>query len=581
MYINNEKPYPGVMSGCGFLFQFYFMLNMYKGLFTFFCVSFIPIILSGQNTIGLLSKTPEASFPGYNLIFPHNQSTVFLIDNCGQLVHEWTDAPDLRPGNAAEIMPNGDLIVCKRPNSFISDPIWAGGGGATIEVRTWNNQLKSSFTLNNDRFRLHHDFAPLPNGNILMIAWAKKDSLESIAAGRNPAILPRGEVWSEAVLEWDPVQDSIVWEWHVWDHLIQDYDADRANFGIVADHPERIDINYDEHDGHPDWLHMNAIAYNPVLDQLVLSVPHFNEIWVVDHSTTTEEAAGSVGGRAGKGGDLLYRWGNPAAYGRGDLNDKKFFFQHDIHWPFPEALPGEPGFGQMAVFNNRTPGERSFGQLFQTPFDTSSWNYTLSDATSFGPQDVLVSRTHPDTIIRSYSASVSSVQLLDNGNWLLMSGRWGYAYELNEQNEIVWEYITPLERGMPAVQGDTLDIAANLTFRMKRYPEDFPAFAGRDLSPKGYIEANPNEGFCGLVVSARDTRLEGDWTVFPNPASEHILIKVPNHWVGQSWSLRSLMGQPLQSGTVSDINQMVPLNHIPKGMYVLAIGSQSKKIIIH
>ncbi len=66
--------------------------------------------------------------------------------------------------------------------------------------------------------------------------------------------------------------------------------------------------------GIADWLHTNSVDYNEEFDQIVVSVRHFSEIWVIDHSTTTAEAAGHSGGNSGKGGDLLYRWGNPEAY---------------------------------------------------------------------------------------------------------------------------------------------------------------------------------------------------------------------------------------------------------------------------
>ena len=65
-----------------------------------------------------------------------------------------------------------------------------------------------------------------------------------------------------------------------------------------------------------DWMHSNAVAYNAELDQVLLNVLEFNEFWIIDHSTTTAEAAGHTGGKHGKGGDLLYRWGNPRALSR-------------------------------------------------------------------------------------------------------------------------------------------------------------------------------------------------------------------------------------------------------------------------
>ena len=55
----------------------------------------------------------------------------------------------------------------------------------------------------------------------------------------------------------------------------------------------------DAEDLSADVFHTNAIHYNAELDQIVLSVPEYSEIWIIDHSTTTEEAAGSSGGRWG------------------------------------------------------------------------------------------------------------------------------------------------------------------------------------------------------------------------------------------------------------------------------------------
>src|SRR5690606_15913622 len=92
----------------------------------------------------------------------------------------------------------------------------------------------------------------------------------------------------------------------------------------------------------------NAIDYNPQLDQIMISTREFSELWIIDHSTTTAEAAGHTGGRSGKGGDILYRYGNPAAYNRGTRADQKFFYQHDAQW----IEPGLPGAGNILVFNN-------------------------------------------------------------------------------------------------------------------------------------------------------------------------------------------------------------------------------------
>ena len=53
-----------------------------------------------QNTVGVITYDDQLSAPGYNLFFSHNQSTVYLIDACGEIAHSWIDDEDFRPGNA-------------------------------------------------------------------------------------------------------------------------------------------------------------------------------------------------------------------------------------------------------------------------------------------------------------------------------------------------------------------------------------------------------------------------------------------------------------------------------------------------
>jgi len=472
-----------------------------------------------QNTIGLLKYVPEKVFQGYNLIYPHNQSNVYLLDNCGRIVHLWKGPTSWRPGNAVYLREDGTLVKCTRPAIFLNDPIWAGGGGQRVEILSWDNQLINYFELNDSSFRLHHDAVPMKNGNILMIAWERKNYNEAIASGRKPDLLPQKEVWSEVILEWSPDLDSIVWKWHAWDHLVQQFESTKANYGKVNDNPGKIDINYDESDGHPDWLHINAIDYHEELDQFVLSVPTFNEIWIIDHSTTIEEASSNRGGKSGKGGDLLYRWGNPAAYGKGGIQDKKLFYQHDIHWVNKDYLIGQEGYDLLAVFNNRVNPQFSEAATLNSHFNEESWSYDLEQ-----PKDFEKKVKYPFASSKISSDGLSSIQILPNGNWLIMFGRWGFAFEITEEGQVVWEYIIPIKAGEPASQGTQLSSNQNLTFRLTRYAEDFPAFQGKDLNPGNYLELNPNASICENIISSKENVQWKQWRVSPNPVKDFLII---------------------------------------------------------
>ena len=551
-----------------------------KLFLTSFSVLCCYVIGLSQNTVGLISYVPGQSYDGYNLTYPINQPHVYLLDNCGEIVHVWEDDGNWRPGNTAYLTDEGLLYKTKRDASVNQNGIFAGGAGAMIEVRDWDNNLIWDYTLNDDQFRLHHDIAVTPEGTVLAIAWALKTNEECIAAGRDVSTLAQDVMWPDIIIEIDPATDSIIWQWEAWDHLVQDFDSTKNNFGVVADHPELIDVNYGRPDGHPDWMHTNSIDYSAELDQILLSVPYFDEVWVIDHTTTTAEAAGSFGGFGNRGGDLMYRWGNPMAYGQGTIDDKQLFFQHDAHWVDNFLEPTHPHFGKIAVFNNRFADDFSVVSVIDPPWVMYDWAYTFLDD-NYLPETYDFNITHPVDPTDLWSINLSSSQFLPNGNTLVLSGRFGYAFEVTPDDQIVWEYINPMQGALPATQGDVLSVNENVLFRFDRYPLDFAAFDGRSLESMGWVELEPNETFCDQLLPTSDILDEQKFTVFPNPVKAVLTVE----WDGMMKAdieLTNLVGQSMYAASaMSGGRCYIDVSTMKSGIYLLSIGREyARKVII-
>ncbi len=200
-------------------------------LFLIVSVSLITttIIKAQANTVGLIMNDSSASFNGYTLFSPLSSTISYLIDNEGYLVHSWNSS--YKPGQAVMLLPDGSLLRTALIQN--GNPFNAGGEGGRVEKFDWDGNLTWSFDYYSSGYSTHHDVEYLPNGDILLIAWEKKSYDEAIAAGRNPSNIG-SDLWSEKIIEVKPNGTSggdIVWEWHVWDHLVQDFDSSKSNYG--------------------------------------------------------------------------------------------------------------------------------------------------------------------------------------------------------------------------------------------------------------------------------------------------------------------------------------------------------------
>lgn len=538
----------------------------------FYCILLFSNFSFAQSvTIGLLYQD-IANQPGTILFAPNANNTTYLINKCGYYLHSWTSA--YKPGVSSYLLEDGLLL---RPGNT-NNPTFSGGGGAggIIEKIDWSGSVVWSYLISDSTRCQHHDIHALPNGNVLALVWEKKTKADAILAGRDTNFIGT-TFWNEKIVELQPLGTTganIVWEWNSWDHLIQDFDSTKLNFGNISQSPNLININTNfSGSSNPDWLHFNSIDYNESLDQILISARLTNEIYIVDHSTTTLEASTHLGGNSGKGGDFIYRWGNPMVYHRGVITDQKFFGQHSANW-IEQGLVGE---GDIMVFNNgkdRPAGNFSTVEIIKTPLD-SFGNYASSSTLPFLPLDAYW--IYQDSIPTDmYSDKISGAQRIANGHTLICNGNKGEFIEIDSLNNIVWEYKNPVNGLGPRPQGTS--IFNNGVFRTVFYNYDYSGFLGHPLTPGPPIELSPISYSC-LVTSNSDVSNDGDSPiVFPNPFEKEITVRLNTDAFSISeYRIFDLAGKLIESGEIELTSKNVNLDRIAPGMYLLQVVSSKKE----
>jgi hypothetical protein len=379
--------------------------------FISFLFVFFAFLISGNSQ----------TYDGYTLYAVQNGTKAYLTDMTGTTYHTWTFSSSSTTCYSTYLLAGGALLrtINHSGNSFSGGPV-----SGEVQKVDWNGNITWDYVYSTTAYCSHHDIHPMPNGNVLLIAYEAKTAAEATAAGCSQSII----MWPDKIVEIQPSGTTggiVVWEWHTWDHLVQHYDATKNNYGVIASHPELLNINYNTS---KDWMHVNGIDYNATLDQITFSSHNMNEVYVIDHSTTTAQAATHSGGNSGKGGDFLYRWGNPAAYETSGTTD--FNVVHDAHWVpsdnllYPNALCG---------FNNKGgSGSKSCVDIFSPPYN--GYNYSLTAGMAFAPSTYTWRHTYSGTATQDMGNS----QQFPNGNTLVCIAQSGLIYEINSSQTQVW-----------------------------------------------------------------------------------------------------------------------------------------------
>jgi Arylsulfotransferase (ASST) len=435
-------------------------MNWLNGRLRSVVVIVVTFGLSGCGGSMLGSTVPAILFS------PLTSNNAYLVTLDGHELHEWHT--DFAPGYSVYLLPNGNLL---RANSIPGRPFSTlqGSNGGRVEMLDWDSNVVWRFDYATTAGQQHHDVFYMPNnGHVLMVAWEQRLAAEAIAAGRDPATIPsQGDLWVDKVVEVDPTTSQVVWEWRTWDHLVPPGAAPSANPGLIDPNFAAVPAE--------DWTHANAVFYNATLDQVMLSVRNFSEFWVIDHSTTTAQAAGHSGGRTGHGGDLIYRWGNPRAYGLDAT--QQLYGQHNAQW----IASGLSGAGDILVFNNGDVNARPYSLVTElVPPVHADGSYDYDPATGYLPHaPVWQYMANPPSSF--FAPIISGAQRLASGNTLVTVGTEGRFFEVTPDGQTVWSYAVT----------DTAGATGYYVFRGTRYEPGYEGLSKQTLTPGDLLRIAP------------------------------------------------------------------------------------------
>ncbi|MEL6986286.1 MAG: T9SS type A sorting domain-containing protein, partial [Bacteroidota bacterium] len=267
------------------------------------------------------------------------------------------------------------------------------------------------------------------------------------------------------------------------------------------------------------------------------------------------EAKGHTGGNSGKGGDILYRWGNPQNYNAGDSDDRYLYFQHNPNW-----IKHGIHKNKIAIYDNgfTRPGNYSTGIIIDPPIDENG-NYLLF-------QDCIYEPFSPEPHLENindyslFSEYTSGFKVLENGNYFITEEATGNLLEVTPDGNIVWEYATALR----------------FVFRTEKYSENYLGFEGKDLNPIMDAVPNSNSDFeCDIFTSLEDF----EDSKFVEVLSLENEIKIENHFNQQlQISLISSNGMVLNQFKSSDTFITISKNHLSKGIYIVNVRNKKGDI---
>lgn len=376
--------------------------------FSLIAVFGLALIVPSAQQRGVTINDRNKTYKGFTLFTPVGGATgkggkneVYLIDMDGKPVHSWVVKEP--PGPYAQLLQNGNLLYAGRTDELLTGPLKDApliGGGGILQELDWNGNVVWEYK---NKF-MHHDFAKLPNGNVLVVVWERLDpsNEEKVVGGLPSGFEKKYGIWGDAILEIDYKTKEVVWEWSTEDYLkFEDYP--------IAPLENRL-----------EWTHINSVAFlpegNPYNGRpaIMTSLRQNDSVLIIDYETK----------------DLLWSWGKDVIKHQHDptlmKNGNILIFDNGVNrpfsqWPSSKIIEVNPKTNQI-VWEYQ--GGGLYGQKF--------FSHVMGGAQELPNGNILVADSVSGRIFEVAKGAADP--------------RWnGYPYYMAPvpkfENKIVWEYV--------------------------------------------------------------------------------------------------------------------------------------------
>ena len=233
----------------------------------------------------------------------------------------------------------------------------------------------------------HHDIFPMPSGTFMGLVTG----YHWIRNGEDST------QWGMSEITEINRKGEVVWRWNMRTHVsTEDYDT--------------LEFAHVPPNGSYDWDHCNACPFVEEDSTIYLSARNLNRIIKIDYPS----------------GDIIWSMGVPMQTGIVDFGENLGFYRQHAPYPLPN--------GNLLFFDNnwQLEGDNEFSRAIEIEID--------------------MDREEPAEIIWEYRHEFSLIQgdadRLANGNTLIATGYSKNIYEVNFEEELVWQSRIDLPYGI-------------------------------------------------------------------------------------------------------------------------------------